>query len=392
MADNINLDRIPVREISVDTIYSTPLLSDDGIYFLHPAGVPIDAQLLRDFTAYGIDKIAKQKVVQSQGVKTAAEEKNLGQLPPQESWAMIENGAKLLQRAQSFYDWLINFTIEAYQTVKYQQTFKLGEPQDRIRDFIAEIRSLGLAALRFKDLKSTEPYLYRHSAKSFILTIALGLMEKMPSHRLINLGMAALFHEVGLVDTPEDGHTKQLSRKEVEEMRNHVYHGVHLLQKYNFGTEIIDGILQHHERLDGSGYPYGIEDLSPIGRNLGLSCSYIAMIESMHSKLSVDAINDIIRNSRSSYDSTLVKHLLVLLSLYPIGSYVRLADKFVGKVIKNNPHDPRYPLVQLYVNPHGKLVEPVTVVQTSTKRPIAEALSIDEIRQLIITIQNATQK
>ncbi|MCB1190908.1 MAG: HD domain-containing protein [Leptospiraceae bacterium] len=95
-----------------------------------------------------------------------------------------------------------------------------------------------------------------------------------------NYGLAALLHDVGKSEVSEDILTanRKLTELEFKEMQAHTTKGVEILKTYGADLLIaIPGAIEHHEKLNGSGYPYGITDISECGQILGIIDCYEAV-------------------------------------------------------------------------------------------------------------------
>lgn len=124
------------------------------------------------------------------------------------------------------------------------------------------------------DLKIYDDYTYFHSVNVAILALIIGSSLKFHKNMLIQLGMAAILHDIGKKFTPIEILSKpgKLTQHEFEIIKEHPYNGYNFI-KHTFITisaTTYVGILQHHERFDGTGYPSGIK-----GDNISLSLIHI---------------------------------------------------------------------------------------------------------------------
>ncbi|MGV2950008.1 HD-GYP domain-containing protein, partial [Acinetobacter sp. AGC35] len=112
----------------------------------------------------------------------------------------------------------------------------------------------------------------------YCLTIAR--MLKLSKDRLEDLYFASAFHDVGKINIPEEILNKpgHLTEEEFEIIKRHSYDGYEMVKELYY-TNISQIILQHHERLDGSGYPYGLRDneISLEAKIIGIVDTYDAM-------------------------------------------------------------------------------------------------------------------
>ncbi len=146
--------------------------------------------------------------------------------------------------------------------------------------------------------------------------------------------------------------TKKLNASEKLQITKHTVLGYSIVKDLNFSLPIQLGVLEHHEKSNGSGYPRHLtgDQISAIGRIIAVACTYEAISSSRSYKddrSSFDALLELIQNKENQYDGNVLKALLYTVSLYPIGTYVYLTNRKIAEVIDSNPTNPKCPIVQL---------------------------------------------
>lgn len=123
-----------------------------------------------------------------------------------------------------------------------------------------------------------------HSINVMALTLALVFYLKAIKSKIFNYGLSALLHDIGKVEIPDNilKSTNSLKPEEYELIKKHPLIGIDMLKNYAFPKEVLDGCLHHHERLDGSGYPYHLKEpeISEIGKILGIIDTFEAITSS----------------------------------------------------------------------------------------------------------------
>ena len=130
-------------------------------------------------------------------------------------------------------------------------------------------------------LRRHDSGLFGHCLNVSLLSLAFALNLGWKKHAGETLALGALLHDLGMMPWAQDlfRQTSPLSDAEWEEIKTHPHRGAELLQSSDLPEEILVMIRQHHESLDGSGYPLGLQghDIHPWARALRILDSYEAM-------------------------------------------------------------------------------------------------------------------
>ena len=134
-------------------------------------------------------------------------------------------------------------------------------------------------------------------------------------------------------------------------------------------------VLEQGERLDGSGYPRKLtaEKISLYGKILSVTTSYTAAISKRPFRENLDGhsgIMDLLKGIGKRYDEKVLKALVLLLSVYPVGTHVLLTNGAKGVVVKTSPQDPKHPVVKLLINEDGHPYMKQPMLQTSADEQI----------------------
>jgi HD-GYP domain-containing protein (c-di-GMP phosphodiesterase class II) len=257
----------------------------------------------------------------------------------------------------------------------------VAERVKSVCDYVREDRRFLMRALKHIEPGVDQNYMASHAARSTIIAIIIGTYLKLPVHRLIELGIAALLHEIGMLKLPPQVYLSKrpLTPPERRAILTHPVLSFNMLKSFNFPLVISLAALEHHERENGSGYPQKItgEKISLYSKIIAVACSYEALSTNRPHKEAKDGYTgmlELLRNEGKQYDDTVVRALVFSLSIYPIGLYVMLSNGKKGQVVDVNPESPRYPIVQVFGDhsPDGKN----KTVQTSAEglnivRPLA---------------------
>jgi HD-GYP domain-containing protein (c-di-GMP phosphodiesterase class II) len=234
-------------------------------------------------------------------------------------------------------------------------------------------------------------YLVSHAVRSSVYSIVLGATLKLPQFKLIELGAAAALHEIGMVRLPPQLYMagRALTPQERKSITAHPVLGYNLLKEKQVPLAVCLAALEHHERMNGSGYPRALtgEKISLYSKIIMVACSYDAVTANRPYKEAKDGYSgmvDILKNEGKQYDDLVIRALVYSLSIYPIGTQVLLTSGKKAVVIDVNPDNPRYPIVQILGvrSPDGKEL----VVRTSeTSVRVLRPLSREELQAATAT-------
>ncbi len=232
------------------------------------------------------------------------------------------------------------------------------------------------------------------SVNNMIYCLKIGMRIGYTSLRLTELCIAALHHDVGMFLVPEAIIAKEgnLTESELDIIKKHTATGRDLLNSFDTAYPNIGrAIYEHHERESGRGYPRGIkgDEISEYAKIIGICDSYEAMTHNRPHKKAVEQYISVLELARTKdllFPPHIMKIFLDEITLYPIGSYVRLNNKSIGVVIQTNQSNPFKPKVRLLVDGQGnKMVEeklvnladtPILTVVTGVKAndvPVSES-------------------
>jgi HD-GYP domain-containing protein (c-di-GMP phosphodiesterase class II) len=184
---------------------------------------------------------------------------------------------------------------------------------------------------------------------------------------LLRLGLAAFLENVGMFKIPDSVLTspRRLNDHEIMLIKRHPEISYDILsrmgERYMW---LADTALQVHERSDGSGYPKGLKgaEIQELASVVGLVDSYIAMIKNRPYRekfIQTEAVKSIVEASKGLFPSKIVKIFLNYISLFPINSFIKLNNGFIGRVIATDKSQPLRPTIELLYDGSGnKLAKP----------------------------------
>lgn len=205
------------------------------------------------------------------------------------------------------------------------------------------------------DIRTYDNYTFVHCLDTCIMSTTLGLSLNLKESKLIEIGISSILHDIGKVKLPIKIINKAgpLTAEEYLEVKKHPLYGADILNSYmNISKEVIEGVAQHHERVDGLGYPYGIKgnSISILAKIVSVCDTYDAVSNDRiyRRKFSPsDAYELIMAGSGSLFDENMVVGFKSSFSIYPLGSCVKLSDGTEGYVVRQNKNFPDRPILRV---------------------------------------------
>ena len=228
--------------------------------------------------------------------------------------------------------------------VKAGRVPQVTEVADAVDDMVASMIDNPDALLWVGRLREEDVNTYNQGVKVAVYLIALGRQIGFPKRELGLLGMIGMLADVGKILLPRALLDKpgMLTSAEFELIKEHVRLGIDALSEASeLPIEVELGIVQHHERLDGSGYPKGLKgnDISIYGRMAAIADSFAALITPRayaNPSAPQDALMNLYEWAGSSFHEPLVEQFVQAVGVFPVGSLVELSSGEVAIVVAHN--------------------------------------------------------
>lgn len=244
---------------------------------------------------------------------------------------------------------------------------KFKEVKSSIENLVDYIIDIGDVNNSLYDIKTHDNYTYLHSLNTCVMSSFLGIPLGFKDKELKELGIGASLHDIGKTQIPLKILNKKgkLNDEEFAEMKNHTLYGGNLLRSNKRISEnIIDIVEQHHERIDGKGYPYNLYgyDISKFAKVVSVCDVYDAVSgdRCYRRKFSPnDAYELILANSETMFDMDVVEKFRKTFSIYPLGACVKLSNGVEGYVVYQNKGFPDRPLIRVLYDGKTKNSVPI---------------------------------
>ena len=210
-------------------------------------------------------------------------------------------------------------------------------------DIVKQVLTKRNLSLDLTDLRTYDDYTYSHSVNVAVLSAVIALGLRLPETDISNIVLAGLLHDVGKLSIPIEIINKpsRLTSEEYSIIKNHaVYSYEKLKKRMDISAQVKQAILYHHENLDGSGYPNGVDasSLSLYARILHVADVYDALVSKRPYKepySSFEAIEYLMGGCGSMFDQNIVAAFMKYVPIYPRGTEVTLSDNRQAIIFDN---------------------------------------------------------
>jgi HD-GYP domain-containing protein (c-di-GMP phosphodiesterase class II) len=248
-----------------------------------------------------------------------------------------------LETAGRSFDATRHLVGRVLEEVRWGESVDLPAAREAVGSCLEHITRNPDAMLLLGSIRAKDEYTAQHSMNVSILAMVLGHRLGLPRAKLKELGLAAMLHDLGKVRTPLSILNKpaRLTPEELRIVWLHPQHGREiLLGCEGIGRAVLDVVHDHHERLDGSGYPRGLADMD-IGlftRIVSIADTYDAITSErvyLRGRTSIEALK-VLRSAGNQYDAHLISEFVEAIGLFPAGSVVQLNNGCCGIVVRTN--------------------------------------------------------
>lgn len=400
--------KVTLESLKPDLTFKSDLLLDKN-FILLPVTVPVTEELTKALKEWNFDSFECEESVSLGGDIGVAKKgfdiaEDTTEYPTQsEAELKIKDSLKdalakansgkfanteksRMESVQSVYEEYMNYINSVYTHYATNKKINFEELSETVKDLCIFIKDNKRYVLRITPSaeQRKKNFLVIHSMRSTVLAITLGMELHQPLSKLIELGITCILHEIGMLRLPPQLYMteRKLTTGEKSQINTHPILGFNILKELEFPLSIQLGVLEHHEKENGMGYPRHLSGskISNYAKIIAVACSYEAITaprEYKTERTSFDAMIEMVKNQNMQYDPTVIKALLYSLSLFPIGAFVYLQNGKIAVVTDVSPNNPKNPVVQL-INEREADGSPKTIQTDDTNNKIVRVLTKDE--------------
>ena len=171
-------------------------------------------------------------------------------------------------------------------------------------------------------------------------------------------------HNLGMLSIPPEilASRKEIKPEQMALLHNHPIESQQIIKDFDPSFAWIgDIVVQVHERRDGSGYPNGLakKEIHEFAQIIGLADTYEAMTfprPDRKAKIAYAALKELLTKGHRLFERNLIKSLFDIVSMFPLGSLVKLNNNEIGRVIRTNRQHPTRPIIEVLLDGRGRRV------------------------------------
>ncbi len=237
-----------------------------------------------------------------------------------------------------------------------------------VREILFEIKSNQDLLVLLSEVYTYDHYIFTHSLNVTMYSLAIGMKLNLPEKDLEVLGLGAILHDVGKMKIPEPILLKpdKLTKEEYEEVKKHAEVGFQILRKIpNVSLIVAHCAYQHHERLNGTGYPRGIKgkEIHYFGKIIAVADVFDAVTSNRvyrQAMLPHEGLEILYSGSETLFDKKIIEAFRQAVAVYPVGITVGLNDGRKGVVSRQNMGISDRPVVRI-IEENGMEVNPYEI-------------------------------
>ncbi len=363
-----------MKNIGVKFVYLTPHKSDSSILPPNlPPPVPIDAkeseylnQLTTQLWEEKQERINKQKAYRTK-----------------------------IQRCESNYKKSMSQLRAVLNKINNRPLDAMDDASLLVNDMVNTLLAADNVTLHLMNNSRERDEIYSHSLNVAILSMLVGKAKKMSSDDIKTLAVGALFHDIGKMKIPSSiiRKTSPLTTPEENYFKLHTKYGLEMAEIAGNFPELVKTIIyQHHECVDGSGYPRKLKDndIHPLAQLIAITDLYDRLCHPQNSEKTRsphESLSFLFKTKRAQYNNEYMALLARSVGIYPPGSVVQLSNEQIGIVISVNSKQSLFPQVLVY-NQNVPADQALIIDLAEKNLKITKTIPIDKISKDIYSYLN----
>jgi|UPI0004AF7D28 HD-GYP domain len=289
-------------------------------------------------------------------------ESNLAPSPQSQEIMSSFEKAEARKQTQKLYAEAKTLQTKLLASLKKGEVVDIAPLEEMADELVDSIFTNPDAMIYLSRIRDKDTYLMEHSLNVGMLLANFGRYLKLSRQMIKELLVGGLLHDTGKVMIPDEVLHKpgRLTPEEFDIMKTHVEYGIQILDKAEGITKTMRTVLaNHHERLDGLGYPRGLQglELCLVSRMSTIVDVYDALTADRCYKKGMQATQAfriLLQGSGTQFDELLVSKFIKCMGIHPTGTLVKLKSGKLAIVIERNDSAPLQPVVKIIYSTVGK--------------------------------------
>lgn len=289
---------------------------------------------------------------------------------------------------------------DIFSGVQRYKRVDIAAAKNVVNSLVDELLGNRQVLINLTDIRAHDDYVFGHCVNVAVLALLTGISMAYNEIQLQNLGVGALLHDLGKTQLDKSILDKAgaLTESEFEQFKLHTHYGFETLRAQPELSILSAHVaFQHHERVDGTGYPRGLKDteIHEYARIVAVADAYDQLTTDRLQRRAChtyEAMRKIVNLTGQYFDSEVTKAFLGNIAVYPIGSIVALNSGEIAIVVDNRRNFPTQPVVRVILDVQRNKVTELQEIDLAKKESVKIIQLLNEGAEHLPSIQEVGRR